>query len=274
MLRVLEAILRRAGGQARRRRPRRCIPSLSESSSCLEDRMLLSAAGGSAPAAEVGRDLAETRAGKEVTGLFQSILRTDPTGAQLTRFVRELRGGIGVRALRKELIAGAAMPGATPAPGSPMVVVVGGRASAPAMAATGAAAAGTIPAASMMPGLAGASRTNTSPIHVSQMPAGVRISRGSAPASSRTGTLTPASGGTSSSSSMSAPMGSTSTMTGMGSTMSPTGSMGSAAASAGAGTSGGTISPLPVSPLPVTPLPIAPLPVSPLPIAPMPIANM
>src|SRR5262245_62812759 len=105
MLRAIKTILRHADHQTRCRRPRHCIPSLPESASSLEDRVLLSAAGGKAHTAEVAQNLANTKAGKEVTNLFESILQTNPTGAQLTRLVHELRSGLSIKALRKELTA-------------------------------------------------------------------------------------------------------------------------------------------------------------------------
>ena len=105
MLCAIKTILRQAAHHARCRRQRRCIPSLTESASCLEDRVLLSAAGGKAHTAEIARNPADTKVGREVTKLFESILQTNPTSAQLTRSVRELRSGMSVVALRKDLIA-------------------------------------------------------------------------------------------------------------------------------------------------------------------------
>jgi len=89
-----------------KRRKRRCLPTLSGSASCLEDRVLLS--GASAHAAEVAKtavNLASTHAGQVVTGLYQSILGTDPTSAQLTTWVHKLRSGVSSKVLRKDLIA-------------------------------------------------------------------------------------------------------------------------------------------------------------------------
>ena len=87
MLRAFKVVPPSASDRAPCRRRRRCIPSLGESASSLEDRVLLSGAGHGAPAADVARPLAETAAGQHVTALFQSILHTDPTGQQLTHWV-------------------------------------------------------------------------------------------------------------------------------------------------------------------------------------------
>ena len=105
MLCAFKTIVRQAAHHARCHRQRRCIPSLTESASCLEDRVLLSAAGGKARAAEIAPNPVDTKAGKEVVNLFESILHTNPTSAQLTRSVRELSNGMSVVALRKDLTA-------------------------------------------------------------------------------------------------------------------------------------------------------------------------
>ena len=118
MLRALKTILRHADDHARCR-PRRCVPSLSESASCLEDRVLLSAAGGKAHTAEIAPNPVDTKAGKEVANLFESILQTNPTSAQLTRSVRELRSGMSVVALRKDLTAEARAQQGARRPGPP-----------------------------------------------------------------------------------------------------------------------------------------------------------
>ena len=105
MLCAFKMFRRQAAHHARSRRQRRCIPSLTEWASCLEDRVLLSAAGGKAHTAEIAPNPADTKVGREVTNLFESILQTNPTSAQLTRSVRELRSGMSVVALRKDLTA-------------------------------------------------------------------------------------------------------------------------------------------------------------------------
>ncbi len=102
MLCAFRKILPLADDHARPRRRRQCIPSLPESTSCLEDRMLLSAAGGMAHTAEMARNPADTKAGREVASLFESILQTNPTGAQLTQWVHKMRSGTTVTTLRKD----------------------------------------------------------------------------------------------------------------------------------------------------------------------------
>ena len=105
----IKAALWHADNQTPRRRQRRLVPSLSESASYLEERVLLSGAAEKAHAAEVAhpaaKNLADTHAGQVVIGLFESILGTDPTSAQLTKDVHQLNGGGGAKALRKELVA-------------------------------------------------------------------------------------------------------------------------------------------------------------------------
>jgi hypothetical protein len=109
MFRGLKAILRHTDDPTSRRRERRCRPTLSGSASGLEDRMLLSGAGAKAHAAEVAhpaaQNLANTHAGQVVTGLYESILGTDPTSAQLTSWVHKLRSGVSSKVLRKDLLA-------------------------------------------------------------------------------------------------------------------------------------------------------------------------
>jgi uncharacterized membrane protein YgcG len=105
----LKMSLRPVGDHTPRRRERRCVPSLSASASCLEDRVLLSGAGEKAHAAEVAhpaaKNLANTHAGQVVTGLFESVLGTDPTSAQLTNWVHKLQSGVNAKTLRKDLVA-------------------------------------------------------------------------------------------------------------------------------------------------------------------------
>jgi hypothetical protein len=240
MLRAFKAIWRHTDDHAQCRR-RRCIPSLPERASCLEDRVLLSAAGGKAHTAEVAQNPANTKAGKEVTNLFESILQTNPTGAQLTRLVHEMRGGLSIKALRKDLTAQArAQQGA--AAQAPMNVVVNGNPSAAATASMQSAAGGTMNPASIMQGLSAPTDSIVSPIRVSQMPAGMQISRSFAP-SSAPGMVSISLPGGTSTGSMSATMSPTSTMTGTssatGMSMSAAGSMSSPpATSAGMGTPG------------------------------------
>ena len=104
-----KATLRHADNSTPRRRQRRLVPSLSDSASYLEERVLLSGAAEKAHAAEVAhpaaKNPANTHAGQVVIRLFESILGTDPTSAQLTKDVHQLNGGVGVKALRKELVA-------------------------------------------------------------------------------------------------------------------------------------------------------------------------
>ena len=102
MLRAFRKILPLADDHARSRRRRQCIPSLPERASCLEDRVLLSAAGGMAHTAEMAPNPADTKVGKEVASLFESILQTSPTGAELTQLVHKMRSGTTVTTLRKD----------------------------------------------------------------------------------------------------------------------------------------------------------------------------
>src|SRR4051794_5562006 len=105
----IKAALRRRDVQIPRGRERRLVPSLSELASCLEERVLLSGAVGKAHVAEVAhpaaKNLADTHAGQVVIGLFESILGTDPTSAQLTKEVHKLNSGVGAKAVRKEVVA-------------------------------------------------------------------------------------------------------------------------------------------------------------------------
>jgi hypothetical protein len=87
------------------RRRRQFIPSIAESASRLENRVLLSGAHQAAHAAEVAKPLADTSAGRRVTSLFESILHTTPTSQQLTQWVRKLHHGVSAKVLRKDLTA-------------------------------------------------------------------------------------------------------------------------------------------------------------------------
>jgi hypothetical protein len=165
MFRAFQSILPHANDRARSGRRRGFIPSLPESASCLEDRVLLSAAGGKAQAAEVSANMADTAAGKEVTNLFESILQTTPTGAQLSQWVHKLHSGMSVKTLRKDLTAGvqAGLGG-----WAPTSITMDGDPSASARSAAGTA---------MPPGLSAPTNTNVSPIDLSQVPAGLSFSR-------------------------------------------------------------------------------------------------
>ena len=260
MLRAFERFLRRGDDPARRLR-RRCIPSLSERASTLEDRVLLSAAGGKAQAAEVARNPADTRAGKEVTNLFASILQTNPTGAQLTHMVHELRSGMSVAALRRDLTAEARGQQGIRVPMD--VVSVNGGPSAPVARTTGTAGGGvTIP---KMPGLSGSTSPGVARGGVSQIPTGMSISLNLDPGPTSgvggpAATPMPANpspmppmmspmptmGGMSPSGGMSMPT-MVSPMTGMGSTA----AMAGTASNISSGM--GTPAMLPVSPMPITP---------------------
>ena len=177
MLCAFKTILRQADDHARSRRQRRCIPSFTESASCLEDRVLLSAAGGKAHTAEIARNPVDTKAGKEVINLFESILQTNPTSAQLTQSVRELRSGMSVVALRKDLTAEArAQQGAQARP-SMNAVVINGDPSAPAMTSTRSAATGASIPVSLMPGPPAPTDTDIPLTKLSQIPAGMSVSR-------------------------------------------------------------------------------------------------
>jgi len=259
MFRVFETFLRRAEDPARCRR-RRCIPSLLERASCLEDRVLLSAAGGKAHAAEVARGPADTRAGKEVINAFESILRTSPTGAQLAQLVHQLRDGMSVAALRRDL---AAEAGAQPGTRAPMnVVIISGDPPAPATGTTvPAVGEATIPIGIML-GQLGTTGPNGAQVDVSQMPAGTRLAAGfgSSPAPTSgngspaeapgTASPMPSMGGMGSSSGMAmSTMGSSSGMA-----MSTMGSSATAGSSSVFSAGIGTPAMLPISPMSVAPL--------------------
>jgi hypothetical protein len=232
MLRAFKTFLHHADDPARCHRPRRCIPSLPELASCLEDRVLLSAAGGKAHAAEVAQNPADTKAGKEVINLFESILQTNPSGAQLTRLVREMRSGLSVAALRKDLTAEArAQQGAWALP-SMNAVVINGHTPANATTRTRSAATGTLNPAATMPSLSALTGSIVSPINAPRVPLGMSISFsfGAATTHSASSSFGGTAGG-----SMSGTMGST---TGMGSTSTTTG-MGSTSTTTGMGSTTG-----------------------------------
>ena len=263
MLRVFEAFSRRADDPVRRRR-RRCVPSLSERASCLEDRVLLSTAGGKAHAAELARNPADTRAGKEIMHVFESVLHTSPTGAQLNQLVPELRDGMSVAALRSNLMAQARMQPGTPV--SMNVVINSG--DPPASAATARPAAGGGTSSTRI--MAGQS-ASTGP-NVRQIPLGTGFTLGFAPTSTGTsgsgssaGTSTPAP-----SNPMPPAMSSMPTMTGMSpSSGMPMSTMGSTTITIGSTSIGSTTSASDSTPtnsadigtptmLPISPMPVAP----------------
>jgi hypothetical protein len=251
MLRAFKTILHHADDHAQCRRPRRCIPSLPESASCLEHRVLLSAAGGKAHAAEIAQNPADTKTGKEVTNLFESTLGTNPTGARLTRLAHELRGGLSVTALRKELTAGATAHHGAQARASTKVVVIGGKTPARAAALEWSSARGTMNPFSVMQVPSAPRARGAGPMPISQVPGGMRISLSFAPGPTRSISV---STGSPAAPSMSGSRGPTSTMGGMsptsGMSTSATGTMSSTpATSAGMGTPGM----LPMSPMPVAP---------------------
>jgi len=110
------------------RRQRRFQPLVSGATCLLDDRVLLSAGGGKAAAAHsAARPLAETRAGQRVIQLFQTILSTNPSNAQLSLWVRRLQHGVRASVLRNELRAEAraerALAAAIAAPGSSVTLV-------------------------------------------------------------------------------------------------------------------------------------------------------
>src|SRR5262249_23288919 len=129
---------------------------------------------------------ADTKAGKEVTNLFESILQTNPTSAQLTRLVREMRSGMSVAALRKDLTAEARAHQGARAQPSMNAVVINGDPSAGAMTSTRSAATGRINLGSMRPGPSAPTDTNVSPIKAPQVPPGMSISFSFVPAPSST----------------------------------------------------------------------------------------
>jgi len=93
MFRGLKAIFGHPDGSTPRRRCRRCLPTLAGSTSCLEERVLLSGAGAHAHASQV------------VTRMYESILGTAPTSAQLTTWVDKLHKGVSSKVLHRDLLA-------------------------------------------------------------------------------------------------------------------------------------------------------------------------
>jgi hypothetical protein len=117
--------LRLAGNLTAGRRRREFIPSISASASRLEDRALLSAAGGSAHAAVAAHNLADTPTGQHVTAMFESILHTAPTQQQVTRWVQRIRAGTSIKVLQRQLTAEARMQASMPATAAnPIVITV------------------------------------------------------------------------------------------------------------------------------------------------------
>jgi hypothetical protein len=168
MLHSVRMMLFPANDHPGRRRQRRCIPLLPGLAACLEDRVLLSAAGGRAHAAEMATNPADTKVGKEVVRLFESILQTNPTTAQVTQFVHKMHSGMTVSAMRKDLIAEARIQ---PNTGATNVVIMNGGSSAPSATAS---AGSTITAAmfSARSGMPQSMLTSS----VSQVPAGMSLS--------------------------------------------------------------------------------------------------
>ncbi len=263
MLRVFAAGMSREGGPGRPRR-HRFTPTLSERASRLEDRVLLSAMGGNAHAAEVAGNPAETRAGKEVTKLFESILQTRPTAAQLSRMVHRLHDGLSVAALRRDLAAEAGATGGTNAPVN--TTIIGGGQPATATAAMRPATGGVMMSIQEITSRSNPTGPDVVQRGLSQVPPGMRIAATSSPGPGRTSGGGPAAGSTparptpsspamspmptmvgmSPSSGMSSPaMGSTMTM--MSSTAATVGSTSSIFAGIG------TPAMLPISPMPVAP---------------------
>jgi hypothetical protein len=197
MFRAFKSILHHANDRARCGRRRGFTPSLLESASGLEDRVLLSAAGGKVHAAEVSTNMANTAAGKEVTNLFESILQTTPTGAQLTNLAHKLHSGMSVKTLRKDLTAEVQAEQGAQAPGSMIAVTMDGDPSASAEGSTRSAAVTLMP-----PGLSAPTNPIVSPVDLSQVPAGMRFSRSftspPSPTSTSGGTAVPSTPTTSS----------------------------------------------------------------------------
>src|SRR5436309_2951058 len=87
MFRLWKTTLPEAGSDTSRRGKRRFVPSLTGSASCLEDRVVLNGGGQFSSVDEAAQALANTRAGQTVTNMFQSILMTNPTNAQMVQNV-------------------------------------------------------------------------------------------------------------------------------------------------------------------------------------------
>jgi hypothetical protein len=112
MARALLKVLGFAADPMSHRRQRQFVPSIAATAAHLEDRVMLSGAGGAtahraAVAHHGARPLADTSAGQKVTRLFESILHTAPTGTQLNAWVHDLRKGVSVKVLKNDLIADA-----------------------------------------------------------------------------------------------------------------------------------------------------------------------
>src|SRR5437764_4377585 len=107
MFRLWKTTLNEASSHTSHRSKRRFVPSLSGAASCLEDRVVPASGGRAANVAELAQALANTRAGHVVTNLFQSILMTNPTDAQMVQDVRRLRNGLGVNGLQNMLFSSA-----------------------------------------------------------------------------------------------------------------------------------------------------------------------
>ncbi len=232
MLRAFKVVPAPARDLTTARRQRRCIPSICESASSLEDRVLLSGAGHHA-AAEVGRPMAETAAGQRVTALFESILHTDPTGQQLNHWVHELRVGVNVNSLRKDLTAEAQAGSGTPASAT-MDLVIGSDPSASASGAASRAGGGGV--ASLLPDRLNSSSAANG-LDVRQLPRGMSLTVGHTGGSGGGTMITTMNSGSATGTRMSSPMSSSGTMMSTGA-MSSSGTMSSGSMT----TSGGMMS--------------------------------
>jgi hypothetical protein len=103
MARAFEKMLRLAGHDLSRRRRHQFVPSITGAASRLEDRALLSGAGG--PAQAVAADLAATPAGRHVTRMYEHVFGSAPTQPQVAHLVREIRHGVSLTAIHKHLVA-------------------------------------------------------------------------------------------------------------------------------------------------------------------------
>ena len=278
----LKISLRPVGDHTPRRRERRCIPSLSGPASCLEDRVLLSGAGEKAHAAEVAhpaaRNLANTHAGQVVTGLFESVVGTGPTSAQLTNWVHKLQSGVSANTLRKDLVATTRSP-RMQQPAPTVMDVVSHSDATPTSSSTtnGASSAMTVSSSAML----AAAMVNTMPsptnlaavgLHVQQAP-NMSALRAGIGGGSGSGASTGSGGGGGTTSSLLSSSTSTSTST----SMSNTGSMGMASSSMTGTTTPGMITSsgqLPLSQLPLSQLPMSQLPMSQLPMSQLPMSQL
>jgi len=187
---LASSITRRlAGDHTARRRRREFTPSISESASRLEDRALLSAAGGPAHAA-AAHHLADTAAGQHVTAMFESILHTAPTQQQVTQWVQKIRAGTSINVLKRQLTTEARLQAAT---ANASVASVSSSSVRPTRTR---AAATSLPAGATSSVVGSVNRSFTGNSGVRQVPIGVAFSVGSPGILSQsvsftTGTATP-----------------------------------------------------------------------------------